>query len=101
MPPGVLCGALQELCRCLTPLLERGDLIDLEMLEMVRKDPVTPSPAERALSPRPRVEEPIGVPTPNEPPTSEPEEAAQSAELALVLRERPLAPPGFTLSMGK
>ena len=57
-------------------LLERGDLLDLKMLDMAGKHPVTPAPAERALSLRPRVEEPISVPTPNEPPTSEPKEAA-------------------------
>ena len=30
------------------PLLERQDLIDLNMLDVERKDPVTPAPAERA-----------------------------------------------------
>ena len=64
---------------------------------MVRKDPVTPSPAERALSPRPRVEGLIGVPTPNEPTALEPEEAVQPEEFALVQRRRPPTPPAFTL----
>ena len=36
------------------------------MLDVVRKDPMTPAPAERSSSLRPRVDEPIGVPTPNE-----------------------------------
>ena len=40
---------------------------------------------------------PIHVPTPSDPPTSEPEEAVQPEELALVPRRRPPAPPGFTL----
>ena len=68
------------------------------MLDVVKKDPVTPAPAERASSLRPRAEEPIGVPAPNKTPTSEPEEAAPSEEWALVQRRRPPAPPGFTLS---
>ena len=97
MPPGVLCRAVQQLHRCLSPLLEKGNLLDLEMLDVARKDPMTPAPAERASSLRPRVEEPVGVPTPNELSALEPEEAAQSEDLALVQR-RLLAPPGFTLS---
>ena len=68
------------------------------MLDMVRKDPMTPAPAERALSLRHRAEEPIGVPAPNKPPALEPEEAAQSEELAFRQRRRPSASPGFTLS---
>ena len=44
------------------------------------------------------MEEPIGIPAPNEMPTSEPEEAVHSEKLALVQRRRPLASPGFTLS---
>ena len=98
MPTGVLCRAIQELDRCLTPLLERGDLIDLEMLDMARKDPMTPVPAERASSLRPRVEEPISIPAPNKPPASGPQEAAKSEELALVQRRRPRVPPKLTLS---
>ena len=98
MLPGVLCRAVQELCRYLAPLLEKGDLLDPAMLDVVKKDPMTPAPAERASSPRPRVEEPISVPGPNEPPTSEPKEAGYSEELALVQRRRPLEPPGFTHS---
>ena len=59
---------------------------------------MAPAPTERASLPRPRVEEPIGVPTPSEPTTSEQEEATQPEEFALVPRRRPLAPPEFTLS---
>ena len=62
-------GAQQMTC----PLLKRGDLVDLNMLDMARKDPVTPAPAERAPSPRPRMEELIGVPAPSEPTTLESE----------------------------
>ena len=51
-----------------------------------------------ASSLRPGVKEPNGVPDPNKLPASEPKEAAQSDELALVQRTRLLAPPGFTLS---
>ena len=77
MPQWVLCGVVQGVCRCLAPLLEMEDLLDLNMLDVVRKDPVTPAPAERASSLRARAEEPIGVPTPSEPTTLEPEGAAQ------------------------
>ena len=56
---------------------------------------MTPAPAERASSLRPRTEGPIGAPTPNELPTSEP---TQSEELALMQRREPSAPPGFSLS---
>ena len=50
-----------------------------------------------ASLPEPRVEEPIGIPTLDETPTSEPEEVVHSEELALVQRRRPLAPCRFTL----
>ena len=93
-PPRMLCRAVPELCSCLTPLLNSGDLLNLNMLDMVIKDPVTLIPAKRAsLS-----EEPVSVPTPSEPTTSEPEETAQSEDFALVPRRTPLGPPGFTLS---
>ena len=98
MAPGVLCRTVQELHRCLTPLLEKGDLLDLEMLDMVKKDPLTPAPAERASSLIPRAEGLIGIAAPNELPALEPKEAAPSEELALVQRRRLLGPPGFILS---
>ena len=41
-PPGMLCGAVQELCRCLAPLLQRGNLLDLTMLDVAEKNLVTP-----------------------------------------------------------
>ena len=68
------------------------------MLDVARKDPVTPPPAERASPLRPRAKDLIGVLTPNKLPTSEPMEAAQSEELALVQRRRTPTPPGLTLS---
>ena len=42
MPPVVLCGAVEELCRCLTPLVEWGDLLDLKMLDVAKKDSAAP-----------------------------------------------------------
>ena len=45
---------------------------------------MTPAPAERVSSLRPRAEEPIVVPAFNKLPTSEPDEAPQSEGLALV-----------------
>ena len=38
-PSGVLCGALQELCQCLIPLVEEDSLLNLEMLDIAEKDP--------------------------------------------------------------
>ena len=81
-----------------SPLLERGNLLDLEMLDVARKDSMTPAPAERVLSLRPRAEEPIGAPAHNKPLTLESEEASQSEELAFMQRVRLSAPPGFILS---
>ena len=52
MPPGMLCRAVQEFHRCLAPLLEKGDELDISVLDMVEKDPVTPSIlTERTSSP--------------------------------------------------
>ena len=42
MPPGVLCWVVQELHSCLAPLLEEVNLLDLEMMDMAKKDPVAP-----------------------------------------------------------
>ena len=62
------------------------------------KDPTAPLiPTEGASALEPRAEEPIGLPLPDKPPTSEPKEAAHWEELVLVWMRRPLAPPGFTL----
>ena len=80
-----------------SPLLhESGNLLDLTMLDVV-KDPITPAvPAERASSPETREEEPTGLPTPSESPTSQSEVAAHSGELVLMWRRLPPAPPVFT-----
>ena len=96
MPQGLLCRAVQELHRCLTPLLEKGDLLNNTMLDVVEKDTVTPPvPAERVSSlekkSEPREEELTNLPDPNEQQDSEPEGAAHSGELALVQRRLPLA----------
>ena len=101
MPPGMLYGAVQEFHRCLAPLLKKGEMLDLTMLDVAEKDPVTLSvPTERTLSlekkSEPREEEPINLPASNGLQASEPEEAAPSGELALMWRRLPLAPPGFT-----
>ena len=80
MPPGVLCRAVQELCRCLNHVVERGDQFNLQMLDMAERDPKAPTLAKRAPSP-----------------TSETEEAAPSEGLSLVPIQRSLPLPGFTL----
>ena len=70
MSPGVLCRAVQEVHRWLTPLGEQSDPLDLIMLDMAKKDSITPPvPTKGASSSEPRVEEPIGLPAPDEPPT--------------------------------
>ena len=38
--PRIPCGAVQDLCRCLKPLIERDDLLDALMLEVVGEEPV-------------------------------------------------------------
>ena len=98
MPPGVLCRAVQELHRCLTTMIESGDQFDLNMLDEARRDPMAPASAERAPLLTPRMEELISVSAPNDPPSSEPKEAVQPQELALVPRRRLPVSPGFTLS---
>ena len=63
---GVLCKAVQELHRCITPLVKQGDLLDLDMLDVAKNDPVAPPvPAKGASSAGARAEEPIGVPVPD------------------------------------
>ena len=83
------------------PLLEKGNLMILTMLDVVEKGPVTPLiPTEIASSPEeksePREEEPTNLPAPNGQQASEPEGAASSGKLALVQRWLQLVPPGFT-----
>ena len=52
-------------------MIKSGDQID--MLDVVWRDPIAPTSAEREPLLTPRAEEPIIVPTPNDSPTSEPE----------------------------
>ena len=40
-PPGMLCRAVQELCRCLTSMIESGDLVNLKMLDVARRNPIS------------------------------------------------------------
>ena len=65
MPPGMLCRAVQELHRCLAPMIESGDQVDLKMLDVARRDPVAPTSTERTQ----RAEQLISVPAPSNPPT--------------------------------
>ena len=81
MPLGVLLRAVQELHKCLAPMVENGDQFDLKMLDIGERDPESPTSAERALSVTP-----------------EREEATSSEELALVPRWGTPLPPKFTLS---
>ena len=101
IPSGVMCRAVQELCRCLSPLLEKGDLLDVSMWDVAEKNPVTPLvPTERASSleqkPGPLEVEPTALPAPNIQEALEPEGAACPGELAFVWRRLPPKPPGFT-----
>ena len=103
-PPEVCClfqndprDALQSSTRAPQlphPLLERGDLLNFDMLDVVIKDPMTLAPEEKASLP----EELISVPTHSKLTTSEPEEAAQPEDFDLVPKRSPLALPGFSRS---
>ena len=48
--PESLCRAVKELHQCLAPLIEEGCLLKLEMLNVVEKDPVTPTPTSAPSS---------------------------------------------------
>ena len=49
IPLGILCGAVQDLHRCLIPLIERDNLLDVSMLEAVEEELATsPNAAEDA-----------------------------------------------------
>ena len=97
--PNVFCRVVQKLFKCLAPMVEEGDLFNMEteILEGARKDAVAPFTSERGLLTPPRVEEPTSTPVPNPPPTSKLEGAASPEELALVPRRQPLQPPGLLL----
>ena len=84
-PLGVLCSVVQEVCQCLAPLIEEGCLLKLEMLDVVEKNPMAPTPGSALSSPTPDPEEEQVVLTPEESCTSEPEESAcLEGELTLV-----------------
>ena len=97
MPLGILCRAVQELCRCLISMSEKGDLVNLNMLDVAKRDPMAPTSKGKAPSLMPRLEPLVSMATPSEPSASEPEEARLPGKLILVPRWRPLAPPGFSL----
>ena len=92
--PRVLCGAVQELHRCLTPLTREGQSARSWNFGCGEEGPHDPSTIGRASSLRPWAEEWIGLPAPDKLPTFEPEEAAYSDELALVGREKATGTPG-------
>ena len=97
--PYVFCRAVQELCKCLIPMVEEGNLFNMEtqIWEGVRKDPMAPTSSKRAPSLMPRVEEPTSTPAPNPPLVSEPEGAASPEELALGAKKVAAATPRFSL----
>ena len=75
MPLGVLCGAEQELHKCLAPLIE-DSLLKLERLDVVEKDPMAPAPTSAPSFPMPDLEEEEQiVQIPEESCASEPEQA--------------------------
>ena len=67
---------MQELCQCLAPLLEGGDLLNLEMLDVAKNDLVAPASASASPTPEPKQEEQINLQVSKDPCASEPEEAA-------------------------
>ena len=92
----VFCGAVHELHNCLVPVVEEGDLFNMEKeIWGVRKDPIAPSSLKRAPPLMPRTEEPTGNIAPKPPPMSKLEGDASPDGLALVLRMWPLSPPIF------
>ena len=98
MPPGVFCGALQELHECLASVIQSSNLLDLEMLDVAEKDHVAPASEGRAPLLIPRTESLVSATIPSELSASEPGEATPPEELALVPRLRPSPPSGFSLS---
>ena len=61
------------------PLLEGGGPLNLEMLDIAKKDPIAPAPASASPTPEPKEEEEITLQVPRNPCASEPEEAAYLA----------------------
>ena len=97
MPPGMLCGVVQELHQCLALLIEEDGLLNVEMLDAAEKDPVAPVPASAPASPTPDPEEEEQViQIPEESFASEPEEDAHSeGGLDLVWGRYPAIPLGI------
>ena len=77
---------VQELHQCLDPLLEGVCLLNAGMLEVAKKGPVASAPASPPPFPTPELEEKKQMwQVPEEPHTSEPDEAAHLVgELDLV-----------------
>ena len=100
-PPGMLCRAVQECHEYLTSMIESGNLVSLEMLDVAEKDPMVPASPGRAPLPMARAEPPVSVTAPSKPTESEPEEAAPQEELSLVPRWRPLTTPGLFPHVGR
>ena len=88
------------------PSAQKGNLLNLTVLDVAEKDPVTPPiPTERASSPEkksePREEEPTDLPAPNGWQASEPEGAICSGELALHAEKTATCTPWIYWFMGR
>ena len=85
-PLGRLCGAVQDLCRCLTYLIEMDGLLSISMLDVAEEKPTTSlKPAEKTRppdEPEPREKESTTALTHDRPEASEPEGTGSSGELA-------------------
>ena len=70
--PSILCSAVQDLCQCLESLMERDNLLEASMLEVVREEPeASPTPTEEAVllgeDPEPLEEWAIALHAPDKP----------------------------------
>ena len=78
-PKGCSAEQYKTCSSCLTPLLDRGDLLDLNMLDVARKDPHDSEHLQKGSHNHyPEWKSWLSVPTPSEPTTPEPEEAAHN-----------------------
>ena len=92
---GVLCGVVQEFCQCLAPLIEEDGLLNLEMLDVAKKDTMAPASAPASSTPNPEEEDWV-MQVPEESCTSEPEKTAHlEGGLDLVQGRYPTIPLGF------
>ena len=105
-PLGILCSTIQDLCRCLVPLIKSNGLLSASMLEVAEeKEPTTsPSPAEQARflveESEPQKEQPTTIHVPNHhEEASEAKGVSSFGLMAIVQRQLPLTPPGFTEPM--